>query len=99
MIRFGSVIGSDGIVFETDSKTLKLEKFPYYDKVTAEADTETYSNCSLASGSLSDTNIETRTRVENLCHVVNNVHSGKNIEFSEYTIISRNTVTGDTCFL
>jgi UDP-3-O-[3-hydroxymyristoyl] glucosamine N-acyltransferase len=98
-IHPNSVIGLDGFAFERIPKTLELEKFPHFGKAIIENDVEIGINCSIASGSLSDTAIEQGSKIDALCHVAHNVHIGKNTELTARTIIGGSTNIGENCWL
>lgn len=99
VVQPNTVIGSDGFAFERDFDTLELEKFPHFGKVVIEDDVEIYTNCSIARGSLSNTIIESGTKIDALCHVAHNVHIGKNTELTAGTVIGGSTGIGDNCWL
>jgi UDP-3-O-[3-hydroxymyristoyl] glucosamine N-acyltransferase len=58
-----------------------------------------FANCSITRGSLSDTIIEQGTKVDALCHVAQNVHIGKNTQFTAGVIFGGSTTIGDNFWL
>lgn len=77
-INSGTVIGADGFGFERNEKG-ELEKFPHLGGVSIADDVEIGSNTSIDRGSLGDTVIEARARIDNLVHVAHNVHIGEDV--------------------
>lgn len=75
-INSGTVIGADGFGYERNAKGV-LEKFPHLGGVTIADDVEIGTNTSIDRGSLGDTVIEARARIDNLVHVAHNVHIGE----------------------
>lgn len=76
IVNSGTVIGADGFGYERNEKG-ELEKFPHIGGVTIADDVEIGSNASIDRGSLGDTVIEARARIDNLVHVAHNVHIGE----------------------
>jgi len=95
LIQSGASLGSDGFAFER-YETGELEKFPHRGYVRIGNNVEIYANCSIARGSLSDTNIGQGTKLDALVHIAHNVSLGKNCELTAGTIIGGSTIVGDT---
>lgn len=75
-ISSGTVIGAEGFGYERNDKG-ELEKFPHLGGVTIADDVDIGSNTSIDRGTLDDTIIEARARIDNLVHVAHNVHIGE----------------------
>lgn len=75
-INSGTVIGADGFGYERNALG-ELEKFPHIGGVLIGDDVEIGSNTSVDRGSLGDTIIESRARIDNLVHVAHNVKIGE----------------------
>jgi UDP-3-O-[3-hydroxymyristoyl] glucosamine N-acyltransferase len=95
LIQPGACLGSDGFAFER-YETGELEKFPHRGYVRIGNNVEIYANCSIARGSLSDTNIGQGTKLDALVHIAHNVSVGKNCELTAGTIIGGSTIVGGT---
>jgi UDP-3-O-[3-hydroxymyristoyl] glucosamine N-acyltransferase len=57
---------------------------------------EICANCSIARGSLSNTVIESGTKLDALVHLAHNVKIGKNCELTAGTVIGGSTTTGNS---
>jgi UDP-3-O-[3-hydroxymyristoyl] glucosamine N-acyltransferase len=77
-INSGTVIGADGFGYERNSAG-ELEKFPHVGGVVIGDDVEIGSNTSIDRGSLGDTRIESRARIDNLVHISHNVRVGEDV--------------------
>lgn len=75
-ISAGTVIGAEGFGYERNDKG-ELEKFPHLGGVTIADDVDIGSNTSIDRGTLDDTIIKARARIDNLVHVAHNVHIGE----------------------
>ena len=95
VIQSGASLGSDGFAFERYEGG-GLEKFPHKGYVRLGNGVEIYANCSIARGSLSDTQIGDGTKLDALVHIAHNVTVGKNCELTAGTIIGGSTSLGDT---
>jgi UDP-3-O-[3-hydroxymyristoyl] glucosamine N-acyltransferase len=95
MIQSGASLGSDGFAFERYEGGV-LEKFPHKGYLRLGDNVEIYANCSIARGSLSDTQIGGGTKVDALVHIAHNVIVGNNCELTAGTIIGGSTSLGDT---
>jgi UDP-3-O-[3-hydroxymyristoyl] glucosamine N-acyltransferase len=95
IIQSGASLGSDGFAFERHEGGV-LERFPHKGNVRLGDNVEIYANCSIARGSLSDTQIGDGTKLDALVHIAHNVIVGKNCELTAGTIIGGSTSLGDT---
>jgi UDP-3-O-[3-hydroxymyristoyl] glucosamine N-acyltransferase len=95
IIQSGASLGSDGFAFERHEGGV-LEKFPHKGYLRLGDNVEIYANCSIARGSLSDTQIGDGTKLDALVHIAHNVIVGKNCELTAGTIIGGSTSMGDT---
>lgn len=75
IINSGTVVGADGFGYERNDLGV-LEKFPHVGGVRIGADVEIGSNTSIDRGTLGDTVIEDRVRIDNQCHISHNVRIG-----------------------
>ena len=75
-INSGTVIGADGFGYERNAIG-ELEKFPHIGGVIIGDEVEIGSNTSIDRGSLGDTKIESRSRIDNLVHISHNVVVGE----------------------
>jgi UDP-3-O-[3-hydroxymyristoyl] glucosamine N-acyltransferase len=75
-INSGTVIGADGFGYERNADGV-LEKFPHLGGVLIGDDVEIGANTCIDRGSLSDTLIKDRARIDNLVHVAHNVTVGE----------------------
>lgn len=75
-INSGTVIGADGFGYERNALG-ELEKFPHIGGVIIGDDVEIGSNTSIDRGSLGDTRIDSRSRIDNLVHISHNVRVGE----------------------
>jgi UDP-3-O-[3-hydroxymyristoyl] glucosamine N-acyltransferase len=75
-INSGTVIGADGFGYERNEKG-ELEKFPHLGSVLIADDVEIGANSCIDRGSIGDTIIHARARIDNLVHVAHNVQIGE----------------------
>lgn len=85
-INSGTVIGADGFGYERNEKG-ELEKFPHLGGVSIADDVEIGSNTSIDRGSLGDTIIHARARIDNLVHVAHNVRIGEDAAVIALTML------------
>jgi UDP-3-O-[3-hydroxymyristoyl] glucosamine N-acyltransferase len=97
-IQSGTTIGEDGFAYErTDSNN--LIHFPHLGKVIIEDFVDIGANCSIARGSLSDTIIETGTKLDAMVHIAHNVSIGKDSELTAGAIVGGSTIIGKSVWL
>lgn len=75
IVNSGTVIGADGFGYERNSDGV-LEKFPHVGGVIIGIEVEIGSNTSIDRGTLGDTVIGDRVRIDNQCHISHNVRIG-----------------------
>jgi UDP-3-O-[3-hydroxymyristoyl] glucosamine N-acyltransferase len=75
VVNAGSVIGADGFGYERNEQGI-LQKFPHFGGVVLGEDVEIGSNTSIDRGTLGDTIIEARARIDNQVHIAHNVRVG-----------------------
>jgi UDP-3-O-[3-hydroxymyristoyl] glucosamine N-acyltransferase len=73
VVNSGTVIGADGFGYERNEQGV-LEKFPHVGGVVIGENVEIGTNTSIDRGTLSDTVIGDRVRIDNLVHISHNVH-------------------------
>ncbi|MDN5846458.1 MAG: hypothetical protein L0H53_09315 [Candidatus Nitrosocosmicus sp.] len=95
IVQTGTVIGEDGFAYERYDSD-ELIRFPHIGKVIISDNVEICANCSIAKGSLSNTIIESGTKLDALVHLAHNVKIGKNCELTAGTIIGGSTITGNS---
>ncbi len=98
MIQPSVVIGADGFAFERHPRTFELYRFPHLCGVEIGNNVEISSNCSIARGSLSDTTIDSGTKLDALVHVAHNAIIGKNCVLAAGTVIGGSVSIGNTCW-
>jgi UDP-3-O-[3-hydroxymyristoyl] glucosamine N-acyltransferase len=98
IVHPGVTIGSDGLSFERDEKSGKLEKFPHFKGVKVGNDVEIFANTTVTRGSLSDTVIGDQSKIGGLVYVSHNVVIGKKCEITPGTCIGGSTTLGDMCW-
>jgi UDP-3-O-[3-hydroxymyristoyl] glucosamine N-acyltransferase len=92
-IHAGTVIGSDGYGYQRNEAGV-LEKFPHIGGVVIEDDVEIGANTTIDRGSLGNTVIRERARVDNLVHVAHNVEIGADAAVIANTMIGGSTQIG-----
>lgn len=90
IIHAGAVIGADGFGYER-SETGQMLKFPHYASVRIGDNVEIGANTCIDRGTLSDTVIENRVKIDNLCHIAHNTLIGE-----DSVIIALSLVGGST---
>lgn len=82
----GSVIGSDGFGYERNENG-ELEKFPHIGGVVIEDFVEIGSNTCIDRGTLDDTRIRARAKIDNLVHIAHNVDVGEDVAVIALSIV------------
>jgi UDP-3-O-[3-hydroxymyristoyl] glucosamine N-acyltransferase len=98
VIHSGTVVGADGFGYER-SEDGSLEKFPHVGGVVIEDGVEIGSNSSIDRGSLGDTVIKARAKVDNLCHISHNVVVGSDSAVIAQSMVGGSVVIGDRAWL
>jgi UDP-3-O-[3-hydroxymyristoyl] glucosamine N-acyltransferase len=89
-IYAGTVIGADGFGYERNAQG-ELERFPHVGGVTIEDEVEIGPNVSIGRGTLGDTHIGARARIDALVHVAHNARVG-----ADAAIIAHATLCGSS---
>jgi UDP-3-O-[3-hydroxymyristoyl] glucosamine N-acyltransferase len=98
LINSGTVIGADGFGYERNEAG-ELEKFPHLGGVIICDDAEIGSNTSIDRGSLGNTIIHPRARVDNLVHVAHNVQVGEDAAVIALTMLGGSVKLGDRSWI
>ena len=93
IIHAGTVIGSDGFGYQKNEDGV-LEKFPHIGGVVIEDDVEIGANTTIDRGTLGDTLIRARARIDNLVHVAHNVDLGEDAGVVANVMIGGSTKIG-----
>lgn len=93
IIHAGTVIGSDGFGYQKNEDGV-LEKFPHIGGVVIEDDVEIGANTTIDRGTLGDTLIRARARIDNLVHVAHNVDVGEDAGVVANVMIGGSTKIG-----
>lgn len=97
-INSGTVIGADGFGYERNERG-ELEKFPHLGGVSIADDVEIGSNTSIDRGSLGDTVIHARARIDNLVHVAHNVQIGEDAAVIALTMLGGSVRIGSGAWI
>jgi UDP-3-O-[3-hydroxymyristoyl] glucosamine N-acyltransferase len=91
-IQSGAVIGSEGFGFyEQDGK---LERIPHIGRVVIEDDAWIGANCTIARGTLGETRIGRRCKIDNLVQIAHNVKIGDDTAIAAQVGIAGSTTIG-----
>lgn len=93
IIHAGSVIGSDGFGFVTESG--RHHKIPQVGGVIIEDDVEIGANCTIDRATLGNTVIKKGTKLDNLVHIAHNVTIGEHCLFAAQVGIAGSTAVGN----
>lgn len=94
----GTIIGADGFGYER-SKSGEFEKFPHLGGVVIKDGAEIGANACIDRGSLSNTVIGTRAKIDNLVHVAHNVQIGDDAAVIAHSMIGGSTLIGDKAWI
>lgn len=97
-IQSGATIGEDGFAYERNSVN-SLIHFPHLGKVIIKDCVDIGANCSIARGSMSDTIIESGTKLDAMVHIAHNVHIGRDSELTAGAIVGGSTKIGKSTWL
>lgn len=98
VIHGGTVIGADGFGYERNELG-ELEKFPHIGGVTIMDDAEIGSNTSIDRGTLEDTLICERARIDNQVHIAHNVVVGRDVAVIAQAMIGGSVRLGDRAWI
>lgn len=98
VVHGGTVIGADGFGYERNERG-ELEKFPHIGGVTIRDDVEIGSNTSVDRGSLQDTLICERARIDNQVHIAHNVVVGADVAVIAQAMIGGSVRIGDRAWI
>lgn len=97
-INAGTVIGADGFGYERNERG-ELEKFPHLGGVVIENDVEIGSNTSIDRGTLGDTVLKRRCRIDNQVHIAHNVVVGEDAAVIAQSMVGGSVKIGDRAWL
>ncbi len=97
IVQAGSVIGSDGFGYARDGTS--WIKVPQLGSVRIAEDVEIGAGCTVDRGTLSDTRIGARTKIDNLCHVAHNCVLGVDVVMAANSGVAGSTTIGDRCVI
>ncbi|MDP2024906.1 UDP-3-O-(3-hydroxymyristoyl)glucosamine N-acyltransferase [Sulfuriferula sp.] len=98
IVNAGTVIGADGFGYERNEAG-ELEKFPHLGGVVIEDDVEIGSNTSIDRGTLGDTVIRQRARIDNQVHIAHNVVVGEDAAIIAQAMVGGSVVIGPRAWL
>jgi len=98
IVNAGTVIGADGFGYERNEAG-ELEKFPHRGGVIIEDDVEIGSNTSIDRGTLRNTVIRQRARIDNQVHIAHNVVVGEDAAVIAQAMIGGSVVIGARAWL
>jgi len=93
-IQAGCVIGNDGLGCERDENGI-LHKFPHFGRVIIGNNVDIGPNCQIVRGTLSDTVINSGTKIDGLCSIGHNSKIGKNNWIASSVMIAGSVCIGD----
>jgi UDP-3-O-[3-hydroxymyristoyl] glucosamine N-acyltransferase len=97
-IHAGTAIGADGYGFERNA-TGELERFPHLGGVVIEDDVEIGPNVSIARGTLGDTVIGARARIDSLVHISHNVRVGADAAIVSHAMLCGSSSVGQRAWV
>jgi UDP-3-O-[3-hydroxymyristoyl] glucosamine N-acyltransferase len=93
-VQAGAVIGSDGFGYERDENGVPV-RFPHLGAVVIGDDVEIGANSVVDRGTLGDTRVGDRTKIDNLCHIAHNVTIGADVMIAAGAMIAGSTALGN----
>ncbi|MFH0734761.1 MAG: UDP-3-O-(3-hydroxymyristoyl)glucosamine N-acyltransferase [bacterium] len=96
IIHSGTVVGSDGFGYATDSEGV-YHKIPQIGNVVIEDNVELGSNVSIDRAAFGSTTIKSGVKIDNLVQIAHNVVVGNNTVMSSQTGIAGSTKIGKNC--
>lgn len=94
----GVKIGQPGFGYERNNDG-ELVQFPHIGRVIIENDVHIGANTAIDRGTLDDTHIRSRARIDNLCHISHNVDIGPDTAVIANTMIGGSVVIGEKSWL
>jgi UDP-3-O-[3-hydroxymyristoyl] glucosamine N-acyltransferase len=98
IINAGTVVGADGFGYERNERG-ELEKFPHLGGVVIEDEVEIGSNTSIDRGTLGDTVLKRRCRIDNQVHIAHNVVVGEDAAVIAQSMVGGSVRIGDRAWL
>lgn len=98
IINSGTVIGADGFGYERNELGV-MEKFPHIGGVRIGNGVDIGSNTSIDRGTLSDTIIHDRVKIDNQCHISHNVIIGEDSVVIAQSMIGGSVKIGKSCWI
>tara|TARA_R110002124_G_scaffold55108_2_gene156063 strand:- start:26582 stop:27529 length:948 start_codon:yes stop_codon:yes gene_type:complete len=98
IVNAGTVIGADGFGYERNEAG-ELEKFPHLGGVVIEDDVEIGSNTSIDRGTLGNTVIRQRARIDNQVHIAHNVVVGEDAAVIAQSMVGGSVAIGPRAWL
>jgi UDP-3-O-[3-hydroxymyristoyl] glucosamine N-acyltransferase len=98
IVHAGTVIGADGYGFERNDDG-ELVRFPHVGGVTVSDGAEIGANACIDRGSLEDTWIGPRARIDNLVHIAHNTRIGADAAIIASSMIGGSAVIGDRAWI
>jgi len=97
IVQASTVIGSDGFGYARDGTT--WIRVPQLGTVQIGDDVEIGAGCAVDRGTLGQTTIGPRTKIDNLCHIAHNCTIGADVVMAANVGIAGSTSIGDRCVL
>jgi len=94
----GTVIGADGFGYER-SETGEFEKFPHLGGVIIKDGAEIGANTCIDRGSLTDTVVGRRAKIDNLVHIAHNVQIGDDAAVIALSMVGGSTRIGEKAWI
>ena len=92
-LHAGAILGSDGFGYANEGG--RWVKVPQLGGVEVGDDVEIGANCTIDRGTIGDTRIGARSKIDNLCHIAHNCVVGEDNAFAAACFLSGSTVLGD----
>jgi len=89
------VVGSDGFGYAREAGTWL--KVPQLGSVVIEDDVEIGTGTAIDCGTLGNTRIGARTKLDNLCHIAHNCNIGQDVVIAAGGMVAGSTTVGDRC--
>lgn len=96
-VHAGAVLGSDGFGYAREGAAWL--KVPQLGSVTIEDDVEIGAGTAIDRGTIGNTRIGARCKIDNLCHIAHNCTVGADVVMAAGVMIAGSTKVGDRCVL